>query len=41
MKSVLIIGLGRFGSHIARKLNSMGHEVMAVDRSSPSLQVPR
>lgn len=31
MKSVLIIGLGRFGSHIARKLNSMGHEVMAVD----------
>lgn len=31
MKSVLIIGLGRFGSHIARKLNAMGHEVMAVD----------
>lgn len=31
MKSILIIGLGRFGSHIARKLNDMGHEVMAVD----------
>jgi len=31
MKSVLIIGLGRFGSHIARKLIDMGHEVMAVD----------
>ena len=31
MKSILIIGLGRFGSHIARKLNAMGHEVMAVD----------
>ena len=33
MKSILIIGLGRFGSHIARKLNAMGHEVMAVDSS--------
>lgn len=31
MKSILIIGLGRFGSHIARKLTGMGHEVMAVD----------
>ena len=33
MKSILIIGLGRFGSHIARKLNDMGHEVMAVDNN--------
>ena len=33
MKSILIIGLGRFGSHIARKLNAMGHEVMAVDNN--------
>ncbi len=32
MKSVLLIGLGRFGRHIARKLNELGHEVMAVDR---------
>lgn len=31
MKSVLLIGLGRFGRHIARKLNELGHEVMAVD----------
>ena len=32
MKSVLLIGLGRFGRHIAEKLNEMGHEVMAVDK---------
>ena len=30
MKSVLIIGLGRFGRHIAMKLNSLNHQVMAV-----------
>lgn len=31
MKSVLIIGTGRFGTNCAKKLYSMGHEVMAVD----------
>ena len=31
MKSVLLIGLGRFGKHIAMKLNDLGHQVMAVD----------
>ena len=31
MKSVLLIGLGRFCLHIAQKLNDLGHEVMAVD----------
>ena len=31
MKNILIIGLGRFGRHCARKLNEMGHQVMAVD----------
>ena len=31
MKSILLIGLGRFGKHIALKLNDLGHEVMAVD----------
>lgn len=31
MKSILLIGLGRFGQHVARKLNDLGHEVMAVD----------
>lgn len=31
MKSVLLIGLGRFGLNIAKKLNELKHEVMAVD----------
>ena len=31
MKSVLIVGLGRFGRHMARKLSELGNEVMAVD----------
>lgn len=33
MKSILLIGLGRFGHHIAETLNKLGHEVMAVDTS--------
>ncbi len=33
MKSVLLIGLGRFGRHIAEQLNSLGHEVMAIDHN--------
>lgn len=33
MKSVLLIGLGRFGRHIAMKLNDMNHQVMAVDQN--------
>lgn len=32
MKSILLIGLGRFGKHIARKLHELDHEVMAVDK---------
>lgn len=33
MKSILLIGLGRFGRHIAEQLNDLGHEVMAIDHS--------
>ena len=33
MKSVLLVGLGRFGRHIAMKLNEMHHQVMAVDQN--------
>ena len=32
MKSILLIGLGRFGRNIAIKLDQLGHQVMAVDR---------
>ncbi len=31
MKSVLLIGLGRFGLHIAEQLHELGHQIMAVD----------
>ncbi len=31
MKSILLIGLGRFGKHIAMHLNQLGHQIMAVD----------
>lgn len=32
MKSILVIGMGRFGRHCARELVSLGHEVMAIDK---------
>ena len=38
MKSVLLIGVGRFGQHVARKLNDLGHEVMAVDSSEERVE---
>ena len=31
MKSILLIGLGRFGRHIAKKLLELNHEVLAID----------
>lgn len=31
MKSVLLIGLGRFGTHVAEKMAELKHEVMAID----------
>ena len=33
MKSILLIGLGRFGRHIAMNLNDLNQEVMAVDHN--------
>lgn len=33
MKSVLLIGLGRFGRHIATKLSDLNHQVMAIDKN--------
>ena len=33
MKSVLLIGLGRFGQSVAEKLNELNHQVMAVDKN--------
>ena len=33
MKSVLLIGMGRFGRYTARKMNELGYDIMAVDKS--------
>ena len=33
MKNVLIVGAGRFGRYTAMKLNELGHEIFAIDKS--------
>ncbi len=38
MKSFLIIGLGRFGRAIARKLCELGNEVLVIDRDADAVQ---
>jgi len=38
MKSILLIGLGRFGRHIAMKLRDLNHQVMAVDQNEVLVQ---
>ncbi|MGN0595066.1 MAG: potassium channel family protein, partial [Hominimerdicola sp.] len=38
MKTVLIIGLGRFGRHIAMKLSELKHQVMAIDKNEERVQ---
>ncbi len=38
MKNILIIGLGRFGRHLAEKFIELGDEVMVVDRDEESVQ---
>lgn len=37
MKSVLVIGMGRFGTHLARMFQELGNEVLAVDSSEESI----
>lgn len=32
MKTILLIGLGRFGKNVAMKLHELNHEVMAIDK---------
>lgn len=32
MKSMLVIGMGRFGTHLAEKLQQLGNDVMVVDK---------
>ena len=33
MKSILIVGLGRFGRHMASKFEEQGHSVLAIEKS--------
>lgn len=33
MKSVLLIGLGRFGTHLAAQLSRRGHQVLGIDKN--------
>lgn len=38
MKSILVIGLGRFGKHLSRKLIELGNDVMIVDTDEENLR---
>jgi len=38
MKNILIIGLGRFGKHLAEKFIELGDEVMVIDRNEEAVQ---
>ena len=38
MKSILLIGLGRFGKHVAMKLHELNHEVMAIDKCEEKVE---
>ena len=38
MKSILLIGLGSFGRHIAIKLDELNHQVMAVDNNESRVE---
>lgn len=38
MKTVLLIGLGRFGKNIAQKLHELNHEVMAIDKQEERVE---
>ncbi len=38
MRSILLIGLGRFGRHMAQKLSDMHHEVLAIDKDERKVQ---
>ena len=39
MKTFLLIGLGSFGNHIARKLYDMHHQILAVDMDEEKVQL--
>lgn len=38
MKSFLLIGIGRFGFHLATKLNELDHQIMAIDIEEENIE---
>ena len=38
MKSILVIGLGRFGRHLAKKMLDLGNDVMIVDKDAELIE---
>jgi len=38
MKTILVIGIGRFGKHLSRKLIELGNEVMIVDKNEENVR---
>ena len=38
MKSMLVIGLGRFGRHLSLKLMELGNEVMVIDKDEEAVE---
>ena len=38
MKSILVIGLGRFGRHLSLKLMELGNEVLAIDEDEEAVE---
>ena len=38
MKNILLIGLGRFGPHMAQKLHDLNHQVLAIDKDERRVQ---
>lgn len=39
MKSILMIGMGRFGSHLCMNLSNLNNEIMIVDEREEKLAV--
>ena len=37
-KSVLIIGIGKFGAHLAEKMQDLGHDVLIFDRNEAAIE---
>ncbi len=37
MKSVLVIGMGRFGKHLSRKMQELGNDVMIIDKDEEKI----